>query len=262
MSTVGELLRPDNRPPFVRFERRPIEDKEASLKAGHYVARDIDFALITPPSSKDVFIQKVPAWFDQLQNDLVNERIPEAWVKQYKEAYEAWKRGEEPPLHGSPIKGWGMISPAIQETLVRMHILTIEDLAAINAEGITRIGMGALDLKTKARVWLDQNKNLGPLTMEMASDKAKIRTLEDQVATLSGQVEKLMNQAQQQEPPMERTDVPHGTITAADIMEEEPMPPALVTLTDHASLVARYTEKFGKAPHHRMLDSTIAEALK
>ena len=51
--SVGELISREERPAYVRFERRPMEDKAASIREGRYVAKDVDFALVTPPYSND-----------------------------------------------------------------------------------------------------------------------------------------------------------------------------------------------------------------
>ncbi|MCK9622144.1 MAG: hypothetical protein M0R47_16610 [Methylobacter sp.] len=184
--------------PFVRFERIAVEDAAASREAGHYVAKDVDMANITPPYSKDVMKYKVVAWLGQLKIDAMNARIPADWVEKYTAAYEAWKRGQEMPVDGYPIKGWGVISPAQQETLIKLHILTVESLAAANDEGLRRIGMGAHDLKNKADAWLKQLKKAGPATVEIAALKkenagllAAVSGLEKQVSELSKLVEQV-----------------------------------------------------------------------
>lgn len=198
MSTVGEVIDRKDRPAYVRFERVPVEDKAASLKAGHYVAKDVDYALITPPYSKDVFKIKVEQWKANMKQDVHNERLPQSWMDRYLEDFNRWQNGQEIPLVGTPIKGWGVISPAQQETLIRMNVLTIEDLAAINDEGVTRIGMGAIDLKNKAKAWLAQLNDKGPLTQEIAAVKAANTLLEGSIASLTRQVEELTSQLRAQ----------------------------------------------------------------
>lgn len=178
----------DDRPAYVRFERVAIEDVAATLATGHYVAKDVDMALITPPYSKDVMKYKVKAWFDILDQDVRNNRIPQKWVDNYKEAYRAFQNGQEMPVNGSPIRGWGVISPAQQETLIKMNVLTVEDLAAMNDEGIKRVGMGGIDLKNKAKAWLLQLKDNGALTLQMADLQKKFA---NQEALINNQTEKL-----------------------------------------------------------------------
>jgi hypothetical protein len=251
MSTVGSVNDREDRPAYIRFEIVPIEDKAASLATGHYVAKDIEYALITPPYSKDVFKIKVPQWKLNMQQDVSNGRLPEQWMHGYLKAYEMWKKGQEMPLNGTAIKGWGVISPAQQETLIRMSILTVEDLAAVNDEGLRRIGMGAGDLKNKAKGWLSQLQDKGPLTQEIASVRNENAILKGAVASLEIQVKALMESSQNAQPYAAKVE---AGITAGDILEDDA--PAI-----NANLHAQYENKFGKPPHHRMKEETIREAL-
>lgn len=247
MSAVGQVAEREERPAYVRFERVPEEDRAATLAAGHYVAKDVDYALITPPYSKDVFKSKVSQWLQNMQQDVSAGRLPEKWMHDYKEAYHRWQNGQELPVTGTPIKGWGVISPAQQETLIRMNCLTVEDLAAITDEGLQRIGMGAVDLKSKARTWLAQMGDRGPLTVKMAALENENAVLKGSVETLTRQVGELAALLKSQ-PGLEA--MISGEISASDI------------LPDNEDLAAQYTAKFGERPHHRMKPETIAAKLK
>lgn len=223
MSVVGALLEQKAKPSYVRFERIAKEDKAASLREKTYVARDLDIALITPPYSRDVFKQEVGDWFRQLKKDVTEEKIPPTWLEHYQKQYDAWLKGQELPLDGTAIKGWGVISPAQQETLLRVNILTVEDLAGINDEGVRHIGMGAIELKNKAQAWLSQLKDKGPLTIEMAAIKAENSDLRTQVDTLAGQVQELLRQSRAANIEVRDVPAPAG-ISASDIIPEEEAP--------------------------------------
>jgi len=220
MSIAMDIAERKDRPPYVRFERVAVEDKAATLKAGHYVAKDVDYALITPPYSKDVFKQKATDWLEANKQQVMNGRMPEAWQRDYEEAYKRWKNGQEIPLNGTPIKGWGVISPAQQETLIQMNCLTVEDLAAINDEGLKRIGMGAVELKHKAAAWLSQLHDKGPLTIEIAALKTENSNLKTSVDTLTQQVNSLMQMVQSQS--QAQVQIPQDTIGIDDLIETEP----------------------------------------
>jgi hypothetical protein len=261
MSTVGELIDRKDRPAYVRFERVAVEDKAASLEKGHYVAKDIDYANITPPYSKDVFKIKVIQWFKDLEQQIANQRIPREWAEDYKKSYQMWKNGQEMPLNGTPIRGWGVISPAQQETLIRMNILTVEDLSLVNDEGLRRIGMGAMELKNKADGWLRQLNDKGPMTQEISALKNENKQLRDSLENMGKQIEQL--RAQIQKPVIAVDNAPSIEISVKDILEDTVMKgPDTDFSENHDTLVARYIEKFGKKPHHKMKDETIKEALK
>ena len=218
--SVGDLVNREERPAYVRFERRPMEDKAASIREGRYVAKDIDFALVTPPYSKDCVEQKVTQWLENLERNLRDGRIPESWATQWKAAYQKWKAGEEMPLNGTPIKGWGVISPAQQATLIAMHCLTVEDLALINDEGLRRIGMGAIELRDKAKNWLASMNDHGAISVKMAALEQENRVLQASLDTLTKQVEALKSLVPKYDSPPLVVSTPE--ITAADLMNDEP----------------------------------------
>jgi hypothetical protein len=187
---IGMNVR-EQRPSYVVFERRGVEDREQSLLQGRYMEKNIDFAIITPIGSKDRIPREVKSWFVSLEQQAREERIPSEWVTQYKKAYEAWKKGEEAPLIGVPIKGWAVLSPAQQANVISSNILTVEDLAQVNDEGMKRIGMGALELRDKAIAWLRSTKDSGQVTQANAALQARIRQLEANIEVLQGQIRDL-----------------------------------------------------------------------
>lgn len=191
---ASSLATQKQKPPHVTFERRPIEDKAATKREGRYIAKDIDYAIIMAPYSdgKESVIVKVHQWFENLENEIKAGRYPAAWLEIHRKNYERFKQGQEIPLNGVPIKGWGVISPAQQEMLIHRHILTVEELAGINDVGMGAIGMGAMDLKRKAVTWLAQTEERGPLTIKMTDLEKQNDLLTGQVETLTRQVQELL----------------------------------------------------------------------
>lgn len=191
---IGDIAERKDRPAYARFERRVIENKAESIKVGRYVGKDVDFVLLTPPYSVDVFEQKVTSWFEQMKVEVAQGRLPQVWADKYKESYEKWLKGQELPLDGVPIKGWGVCSPAQQENLIKLNILTVEDLAYANDEAIRRIGMGAVDLRQKAKAWLMNMANHGQVTIELAALRTQNENQAIEIKTLKEQVQKLLEQ--------------------------------------------------------------------
>ena len=199
--SASDLASREERPAHVWFERVAIEDKAASLAAGRYVAKDVDYVNVTPAYSKDCFRSKVDSWLETVERDVQAGRTPERWMEHWKESYHRWQNGQEMPLTGTPIRGWGVISPAQQETLIRMNCLTVEDLADTNEEGMRRIGMGALDLRNKAKAWLATVADHGPVTIKMAELEKENANLTTQVGTLMEQVMALSSQVKAMQGP-------------------------------------------------------------
>jgi hypothetical protein len=194
MSVVQQMTTHEERRAYVRFERVAIENKAESLKQGKWVGRDVDMAYITPPDSggREERILKVPTWIDQMEHEVLTGRLPQAWLERYKAQYAAWQNGQELPLEGTPIKGWGVLSPAQQETLIRMNIRTVEDLSQITEEGMRYVGAGSVELKRKANAWLAQLQDKGPLTVKMTAVEAENAVLKGSIEALQKQVAALM----------------------------------------------------------------------
>ena len=216
MSVGGEFIARKEMPAYVRFEKRPVQD--LSIK-DRYVAKDVDFVLITPPFSKDELIKPVSTWLTDLDQHERDGRLPSEWVAKYKRAYDAWSEGQEIPLDGTPIKGWGVLSPAQQENLIRMNVFTVEMLSGMNDEGIRRYGMGAVDLKNKAVAWLSQVHDKGPLTMENARLTQEVKILQGSVDSLMRQMEAMAQQMKMAMPILPGAGL---VIPATAVFDEEP----------------------------------------
>lgn len=184
---ASELMEQKARPALLRFELVPMEDKAASVKAGRYQARDVEFVWVKAQGGTDDVCYKVVNWLAYMENEVKGGRFPSLWWEQYQQQLVAWRAKQELPLFGTPIKTWPVISPAQRENLLRIDLRTVEDLAAINDEAASRIGMGSLDLKNKAKAWLAQSEDKGKLTQEMAA-------LQQTNTIQSGQIDSMMRQ--------------------------------------------------------------------
>ena len=157
------------RPPYVTFELRAVEDRAASIAAGHYVARDVAYALITPAGSKDRIERVVEEWFDVLAASVRDERFPREWLKAYQGAYEDWKAGNAPLLKGTDVRNWPVLSPSQVKLLTDIGVRAVEDLAIANEETIGRLGMGGRALKQKAVEWLASAQDTGKQVEEITA---------------------------------------------------------------------------------------------
>jgi hypothetical protein len=248
--SVGELLeREAERPAYVRFEVRAIPDAEATLAAGHHVSKDENWVLVTPPYSKDCVESPAEKWFAQKEIDVRNGRVPQRHMDMWKDAYKRWLAGLDEPINGTSVKEWNAISPAQCKNLLAVNIRTIEDVAAANDEGLRRMGMGGVDLRNKARVWLQAAKDHGPLINEVTSLKKENDVLKGSVESLTEQVALLKRHLESKGEPMtpKVIEETNDTISAADIIEP--------------TLAEQYEQKFGKKPHHLMKDETIRARL-
>jgi hypothetical protein len=183
------------RPPYVEFEQRAEEDRAETVKQGHYVARDVDYAIIRAIGAKDAVEKPAVEWLGHLDQLVTRQDYPREWAKFFREQYNDWKAGNEPSVNGTHVRQWSAISRAQAEMLVAAKILTVEDLAVANEETLQRIGMGSRGLKQRAQAWLDtaakngSAEELAMLREKTANQDAQIAELNRQVAALISKVE-------------------------------------------------------------------------
>ncbi len=181
----------NERPPYVVFEQRVVEDRAASLANGRYTTKDVDFVVVTRPGSRDSIEKEAAVWLAELGEKARQGNAPVSWHTAFEAAYAAWKKGNALPVNGTPIKGWPVLSPAAQENLIRAGFLTLEDLAATADNQLTTIGTGALSYKMKAIAWLDEAKAKGTSVEKIADLTQKVSDLTTLVQTLVDENKKL-----------------------------------------------------------------------
>lgn len=179
------------RPSYVTFGFAEQEDRTASQAAGHYVPKEVAFAYITPQGSKDRFEQQATEWLEKQREAARQGRIPQAWYDHYKASYEAWLKGQELPVNGTPLRTWPPASKAQVNLLINIGILTVEDLANCNEEAIARMGMGGRALVELAQTWLLQAKQVGVPSMELDNLRRTNAALTSQVASMQNQIARL-----------------------------------------------------------------------
>ena len=179
------------RPPYVTFEEREIEDRAASIDAGHMIMRSVTFAFITPPGSKDRLEKEATTWLADIAKAAQEQRFPEEWVEGYQKKFEAYKAGLEMPEEGTPILTWPAVTRAMAQNIVNANIRTVEDLAAANESSLAAIGMGARSLRDQAKAWLDSAGGQGKVSAELNSLRKQIEGLEIKAAADARRIEEL-----------------------------------------------------------------------
>lgn len=191
----------EDRPSYVRFEKRAVEDRALSIANGQYTTVDQDFAVITPHGTSDEIPRVVKDWFQYLAEQVRGNRVPAKFFEYYQECYARWQKGEEAPLTGTPIKEWPPLSPAERANLIGIRIYTVEDLANANEDSLRQIGMGARALQQKAENWIKSSTDQGKLAEEMSALQVHNRRLEatakrqeKMIESLNVQVQELLQQ--------------------------------------------------------------------
>ena len=192
------------RPPHVSFETRPIEDRKASLAAGCYMTKDVDFIIIIPHGSegRTVIEQDYSEWLAKMKplaginimaagggSDtpaVAESRFPKEWIVGIEAGYKAFKEGMEIPIEGTSILNWPVMPPALRKNCVAIHIRTVEEFADCSSEALDRVGLNAPVYQQRAKDYLKaKSENPAKIAAEMeelraakAAAEARIKGLE------------------------------------------------------------------------------------
>lgn len=184
-------------PPYVVFSYRAVENREEEIKKGKYGFKDVAFAAITRPGQRDTVEKEAEAWLDDLEKKANDGAVPAAWVPHFRAKFDAWKKGEEIPEEGIPLKGWPLLTPGEVAAITQSGIKTVEALAGASDEALKLIGMGAAVWKSKAKNFLDAASGTGALV-------ARTATLERDNADLRAKLEETLALVRQLTPPPEK----------------------------------------------------------
>lgn len=204
----------EQRPPYVVFETRSMEDRQASIDAGRIIYKDVDFAIITPQGSKDRIEQVALEWLAKIEKEAAHGRFHPDWPRQYRRAYQDFLEDKDPQVDGTPLKDWPILSPAQIRNFNAINLRSVEDIANANEETIMRMGMGARDLQNRARNYLKVSsgdskvaENVSRLESENEGLKKRNEELSSQMAQLAQRLAFLeANGGGQIQSPMPRED--------------------------------------------------------
>lgn len=184
------MIQSDKRPPLVRFEDREYGiNHEASERAGRPIPNVVPFALITPFGSKDIVEKVAEEWLSQIRHRAMQGGFPSEWVAQFERQFEEWKKGNELPREGTPVKTWQAISKEQQVRLIALGYSVIEDLAQCPDSGLGTIGLDGRYLRDLARKWGDTDT--AAIIKRAADLEAKVREQDEMISRMSEQLSQL-----------------------------------------------------------------------
>lgn len=182
----------ENRPPYVTFEVREVEDRAQSLIANHWVGKDVNFVVITRPGSRDTLDKEAEVWLKELREKGRKGEIPDTWFPAFQAKYDAFKQGETSEgLVGTPLKTWDHLGPAAKKTLIAAGILTVEDLASVPDQDLTNVGTGAMAFKQKAKLWLEAQKAPGLQLEKLSALDQKVTELAELAKAQQAEITRL-----------------------------------------------------------------------
>ena len=129
-------------PAIPQFFTEAVKLEWKSKQEGRPLFEDREFVRIIIPGDR---------------RSMVVEPLNEGHQQRWPREYEAYKAGREAPLEGTPLSEWPVsaMSPARVQELAYFHIRTVEQLAAVNDAQLQGLGMGARELRERAKTWLE-----------------------------------------------------------------------------------------------------------
>ncbi|NKL37490.1 hypothetical protein GFL49_27745 [Rhizobium leguminosarum bv. viciae] len=153
-------------------------------------------------------------------------------------AYEAWKKGHELPINGTPLAHWPGVSAAMAGELRKYNVLTVENVRDLAETQLERIRLPNMrELRNSAKAFLDNMRNAEAAEREVERD--------NEVANL-----RLMLEEQNEK-----------LAAAMALLEEKTNPTASVPENDIEALRAKLDAK-GVKYHHKAGVETLRALLQ
>ena len=143
-----DVMHPFNRQRFaldgnhhVIFSEGTKYNLKKSEEQGRPVYDAVDRVKIISPGNKLSTIDRVARKVD---------------IDRFPRQYEAYKRKTPQIGNGTPLKAWFAVSPAQIAELNYFEVHTVEQLASISDDVITRMGPGYMNLRQRANEWVSK----------------------------------------------------------------------------------------------------------
>jgi len=183
--TVSTAEMKNIRPPLIRYELIPVEDRAATLALnnGQVVMKDEAWVFVQQLGSRDEAQFPAEQWLAQMEQDarLRPKNMPRQFVEMFKQGYRDFKAGNAMQINGTSVRHVSIYTPAEVANLIRINVQAVEDAAAMNDECGRRYGLGWVQVKQKSQDWL-KSKDASQTALEMTG-------LREQNDTLKGQLE-------------------------------------------------------------------------
>ena len=158
---------------FVEFYTDALELKYRSEEEGRPIFEDRAFVRLLIPGDTTNQIERVAT-------DADKHKYPKAWAR--------YVAGEKSAEYGTPLEQWPQITRAQMKEAKYFEIHTVENMAGLSDSHLSRLGMGFMDLRNKAKAYLDAAAGTAIATKD-AAEKARMQSeiddLKAQIAELA-----------------------------------------------------------------------------
>lgn len=157
----------------VEFYEDALEVPFESEQAGRPVYRQAEFVRIV------------------IRGDLTNvieTTVSETHKRDFPQQYERFKKGLTAAVEGTPLNMWPPLTKSQVKDLNYFEIQSVEQLADVSDAVCAKIGMGAIELRGKARAWLLASQNAEVVVKQAAENdqlRNEIEMLKEQMGQLT-----------------------------------------------------------------------------
>lgn len=145
---VDGLMQPKGNA-FPQFFTEPVKLEFQSAQEGRPIYEEREFVRIMIPG-------------DRLSSPV--ERVSDEHKTRWPAEYKAFKDGLETPVEGVPLREWPQVNHSRVKELAHFNIHTVEQLAGVSDAHLNNLGMGARELRERAKLFLEvAAKGTGPL---------------------------------------------------------------------------------------------------
>ena len=158
---------------FVEFYEDALEIPFKSEQEGRPVYEQRTFVRIMVPGDATSIIE-TPA--TQEHKDM------------YRRQYERFQKGQKDVVEGTPLTMWPVVNKSQIKECEFFEVRSVEQLAELSDTSCKRMGMGYMELRSKAKAWLLAAKDASVVTRQAAENdrlQAEIEALKEQIAQLA-----------------------------------------------------------------------------
>ena len=165
---------------YVEFYMEAVQDSAASLEAGHPKFKEVPYVMVKVPGDKGSIIRRPVRTGQHPKHD--NNRFHNEYV--------AFLQDKKAPLEGLPIEEWPQVTKSQVMELRHFGIKTVEHLAGLTDTNAQKF-MGILDLRTKARTYIEASQSDAPFQKLHAEIDHRNNQISELMATVNAMKDEL-----------------------------------------------------------------------
>ena len=160
---------------LVQFYTREQKDEVRSAALGRAAYREVEMIRVIIPGDK---------------NNILERRVRPADKVKHAKQYDAFRKmqDQDVPDGHTRLEYWPVLSRSQIADLKSLNIFTVEALADLSDDALSRIGIGARQLRSHAKAFLETAKT-GAVPARIIAENEELK---NKVGLLSGQIEDLL----------------------------------------------------------------------